>query len=66
VVDLLKAMITKTDVIMENPQLSNVSNEKEISEPPLSANNSESLESQGELSRFIQNFNKMDTKKLII
>ncbi|CAB4488360.1 unnamed protein product [Rhizophagus irregularis] len=58
VVDWLKALITKTDIITENPQLSN---EQEINEaPPLSTNNSES---QGELSQLIQNFDKMDTKE---
>jgi TPR repeat protein len=58
VVDLLKAMIKKMDVITENPQLSN---EQEFNEPPLSTNN---LESQGELSHLIQNFNKMNTKEI--
>ncbi|CAB5303329.1 unnamed protein product [Rhizophagus irregularis] len=58
VVDWLKALITKTDIITENPQLSN---EQEINEaPPLSTNNSEL---QGELSQLIQNFDKMDTKE---
>ncbi|EXX66765.1 uncharacterized protein OCT59_024376 [Rhizophagus irregularis] len=44
VVDLLKAMITKTDIITENPQLSN---EQEFNEVSISTNKSES---QGDLS----------------
>ncbi|UZO03958.1 uncharacterized protein OCT59_024357 [Rhizophagus irregularis] len=58
VVDLLKAMITKTDIITENPPLSN---EQEFNEIRLNINN---LESQGELSQLIQNFNKTDTKEI--
>ncbi|POG65708.1 uncharacterized protein OCT59_024379 [Rhizophagus irregularis] len=58
VVDLLKAIITKTDIIMENHQLLN---EKELNEVPLSTNNSES---RGELSQLIQNFNEMNTKEI--
>jgi TPR repeat protein len=61
VVDLLKAMITETELITENPQLSNVSNEQEINETILSFNNSES---QGELSKLIQNFNKINIKEI--
>jgi hypothetical protein len=62
VVDLLKAMIMKTEVIIANPQLSNViSNKQEINEPLLSTNNSES---QGELLRLIQNFNKINIKEI--
>ncbi|POG65706.1 hypothetical protein GLOIN_2v1781457 [Rhizophagus irregularis DAOM 181602=DAOM 197198] len=44
----------------ENPQLSNG---QELNEVPLSTNISEL---QGELSQLIQNFNKMNTIKLII
>jgi TPR repeat protein len=58
VVEWLKAMITKTDVVIENPQLSN---EQELNEPPLSTNN---FGSQGELSQLIQDFDKMDTKEI--
>ncbi|POG65711.1 uncharacterized protein OCT59_024378 [Rhizophagus irregularis] len=58
VVDLLKAMITKTDIITENPPLLN---EQEFSEIHLNTNN---LESQGELSQLIQNFDKMNTKEI--
>ncbi|POG65701.1 kinase-like domain-containing protein [Rhizophagus irregularis DAOM 181602=DAOM 197198] len=58
VVDWLKAKITKTDIITENPQLSD---EQELNEVPLSTNNSES---QGDLSQLIQNFNKMNTKEI--
>ncbi|POG65696.1 uncharacterized protein OCT59_024394 [Rhizophagus irregularis] len=58
VVDLLKAIITKTDIITENPPLLN---EQEFSEIHLNTNNSES---QGKLSQLIQNFNKMDTKEI--
>jgi TPR repeat protein len=50
-------MITKTDVIIESSRLSIVSIEQEINESPLSTNNSES---QGELSRLIQNFQNFD------
>jgi hypothetical protein len=46
-------MITKTDVIMENPQLSN---------DPLSAINSES---QVKLSKLIQNFNKINISEIL-
>ncbi|UZO27703.1 uncharacterized protein OCT59_019892 [Rhizophagus irregularis] len=60
VVDFLKAIITKTDIIMENPQLLN---EQELNEIPLSTNN---LESRGELSQLIQNFDKMNTKEIDI
>jgi TPR repeat protein len=58
VVEWLKAMITKTDVITENPQLSS---EQELNEPPLSTNN---FGSQGELSQLIQKFDKMNTKEI--
>ncbi|RGB42657.1 hypothetical protein C1646_648867 [Rhizophagus diaphanus] len=58
VVDLLKAIITKKDIIMENPQLSN---KHKLNEIPLSTNNSEL---QGDLSQLIQNFNKMNTKEI--
>ncbi|GBC40468.2 kinase-like domain-containing protein [Rhizophagus irregularis DAOM 181602=DAOM 197198] len=58
VVDWLKAIITKTDIIIETPQLSN---NQEFNEVPSSINDSES---QGELSQLIHNFNKMDTKEI--
>ncbi|CAB4437970.1 unnamed protein product [Rhizophagus irregularis] len=58
VVDWLKAIITKTDIIIENTQLSN---NQEYNEVPSSISNSES---QGELSQLIHNFNKMDTKEI--
>ncbi|PKY55731.1 kinase-like protein [Rhizophagus irregularis] len=58
VVDLLRAIITKTDIITENLSLLN---EQEFSEIHLNTNN---LESQGELSQLIQNFNKMNTKEI--
>jgi TPR repeat protein len=51
-------MITKTDIIMGNPPLLN---EQEFSEIRLNTNNSGS---RGELSKLIQNFNKMDTKEI--
>ncbi|GBC22536.1 kinase-like domain-containing protein [Rhizophagus irregularis DAOM 181602=DAOM 197198] len=58
VVDWLKAIITKTDIIIENPQ---VSKNQKFKEAPSSINNSES---QGELSQLINNFNKMNTKEI--
>ncbi|GBC22532.2 kinase-like domain-containing protein [Rhizophagus irregularis DAOM 181602=DAOM 197198] len=58
VVDWLKVIVTKTDIIIENPQLSN---NKEFDKIPSSINNSES---QGELSRLINYFNKMSTKEI--
>ncbi|POG74938.1 kinase-like domain-containing protein, partial [Rhizophagus irregularis DAOM 181602=DAOM 197198] len=58
VVDWLNAIITKKDVIIENHQ---ISNELELNVTSLSSNNSES---QGDLSRLIQNFNKMNTKEI--
>ncbi|GET04599.1 kinase-like domain-containing protein [Rhizophagus clarus] len=62
VVDWLKALITKTDIITENLQLSNDQKLNEVlNEDPLSTNN---LESQGDLSQLIQNFDKMDTKEI--
>ncbi|RGB31579.1 kinase-like domain-containing protein, partial [Rhizophagus diaphanus] len=61
VVTWLNALIIKKDVIIENHQMKN---KQELNEAiSLSANNSEP---QGELSKFIQNFDKMkiDTKKI--
>ncbi|POG75328.1 hypothetical protein GLOIN_2v990485 [Rhizophagus irregularis DAOM 181602=DAOM 197198] len=58
VVDWLNAIITKSDVIVENHQMSN---EQELNETSLSSNNSEL---QGDLSQLIQNFDKMNTKEI--
>ncbi|POG74927.1 kinase-like domain-containing protein, partial [Rhizophagus irregularis DAOM 181602=DAOM 197198] len=58
VFDWLNAIITKTDVIIENHQ---ISNEQELNETSLSTNANNS-EMQGDLSQLIQNFDKMDTK----
>ncbi|GBC22167.2 kinase-like domain-containing protein [Rhizophagus irregularis DAOM 181602=DAOM 197198] len=55
VVDWLNAIITKSDVIIENHQMSN---EQELNETSLSTNNSEL---QGQL---IQNFDKMIIKEI--
>jgi TPR repeat protein len=57
VIDLLKSIIAKADIITENSQLSN---NQELDEAPLCINSSET---QGELSQLIQNFNKMNTKE---
>ncbi|RGB34719.1 hypothetical protein C1646_140184 [Rhizophagus diaphanus] len=57
VVDCLKELITKTDVIAENFQLSG---EQEVNDAS-STNNSES---QGDLSQLIQDFNKMNSKEI--
>ncbi|CAB4438074.1 unnamed protein product [Rhizophagus irregularis] len=57
VVDCLKEMITKTDAIAENFQLSG---EQEVND----ASNTNNSESQGDLSQLIQNFNKMNTKEI--
>ncbi|EXX53387.1 Cdc15p [Rhizophagus irregularis DAOM 197198w] len=57
VVDCLKEMITKTDAITENFQLSG---EQEIND----ASNTNNSESQGDLSQLIQDFNKMNTKEI--
>ncbi|RGB34716.1 kinase-like domain-containing protein [Rhizophagus diaphanus] len=57
VIDWLKAIITKTDTIIENLQSSG---EQEINDVS-STNNSEL---QGELSRLIQNFNNINTKEI--
>ncbi|RGB34706.1 kinase-like domain-containing protein, partial [Rhizophagus diaphanus] len=61
VVDWLKAIITKTDIIIENIENPQLSNNQEFNEVPSSINNSES---QGELSRLINYFNKMSTKEI--
>jgi TPR repeat protein len=53
IVDLLKAMIIKTDVMIKNSLLLN---EQKINEISLSPNNSES---RGELTKLIQNFNNI-------
>ncbi|GBB88064.1 hypothetical protein RclHR1_01460014 [Rhizophagus clarus] len=58
VVDWLKEMITKSDVITENNQLSD---KQEFNETSLGTNNSEP---QGDLSQLIQNFDKMNTKQI--
>ncbi|RGB42655.1 hypothetical protein C1646_786116 [Rhizophagus diaphanus] len=55
---VVEAIITKTDIVIENPQLLN---EQEFSEVPLSTNNSEP---RGELSQLIQNFCKMNTNEI--
>ncbi|CAB4495536.1 unnamed protein product [Rhizophagus irregularis] len=57
VVGCLKEMITKTDAIAENFQLSG---EQEVND----ASNTNNSESQGDLSQLIQNFNKMNTKEI--
>ncbi|GBC06108.1 hypothetical protein RclHR1_06620006 [Rhizophagus clarus] len=58
VVDMLKAIITKTNKIAENPQ---VSSNQELDEFPLNINNSES---QRELFQLIRDFNKMNTQEI--
>jgi hypothetical protein len=57
---MLEAIITKTktDVIIENPQLFD---KQKLIEVPLSTNNSELQE---DLSQLIQNFDKMNTKEI--
>ncbi|EXX66713.1 uncharacterized protein OCT59_024285 [Rhizophagus irregularis] len=57
VVGCLKEMITKTDAIAENFQLSG---EQEVND----ASNTNNSELQGDLSQLIQNFNKMNTKEI--
>ncbi|CAB4396140.1 unnamed protein product [Rhizophagus irregularis] len=58
VVELLNARISKTDVIVEDHQMSN---EIEFSETSLSTNNPEL---QGDLSQLIQNFDKINIKEI--
>ncbi|RGB27424.1 kinase-like domain-containing protein [Rhizophagus diaphanus] len=58
VVDWLNAIITKSDVIVENHQMSN---EQELNETSLNTNNSEL---QGDLSQLTQNFDKMIIKEI--
>ncbi|CAB4414800.1 unnamed protein product [Rhizophagus irregularis] len=58
VVDWLNAIVTKSDVIVENHQ---ISNEQELNETSLSTNSSEL---QGDLSQLIQNFDKMNIKEI--
>ncbi|GBB97684.1 hypothetical protein RclHR1_03040001 [Rhizophagus clarus] len=59
VVNWLKAIIAKIEIIVENPQL--VSSKQGLNDASLTTNNTES---QGELFKFIQNFDKMSTKDL--
>ncbi|EXX63956.1 Cdc15p [Rhizophagus irregularis DAOM 197198w] len=65
-IDWLKVIITKTDVMIDNIQLSsdqefNLSNVEPSVNMPFNINNSEL---QGELSQLIQNFDKMNTKEI--
>ncbi|EXX65228.1 Skt5p [Rhizophagus irregularis DAOM 197198w] len=68
VAERLKAMVTKTSVITENHQIKSdlqLSDERDINPTNVNTSSSVSNSYHGDLSRIIQNFDKMNTNEII-